>query len=311
VARYILIRVVGIIGVLIAVSIITFIMMHLVPGGPFDSSQDLQIPLPEHIRANLMAKYNLDKPLYVQYLSYMSHMLRGDFGESFRYGEPVTNFIKRSWPITMQLGLTTAALAIVVGLLMGILSALKPNTWLDYITSIAVVTNIVTPTFVVAILMMYLFSIKLAWFPTGGWGTPQQAVMPIIAYMLAPSAAIARFTRSSMLEVLREDYVRTARAKGLEERAVVIRHAFKNALIPILTIMGPMVASMATGSFFIETIFRIPGIGNQLTFSIYNRDYPIIMALTLLWSGLIAVTYLLTDLLYASVDPRVRLGASK
>ena len=310
-ARYVLIRVVGIIGVLIAVSIITFIMMHLVPGGPFDVSPDLQIPLPEHIRANLMAKYNLDKPIYVQYLSYMSHLLRGDFGESFRYGEPVTNFIKRSWPITMQLGFMTAALAIVVGLLMGILSALKPNTWLDYVTSIAVVTNIVTPTFVVAILMMYLFSVRLAWFPTGGWGTPKQAVMPVIAYMLGPSAAIARFTRSSMLEVLREDYVRTARAKGLQERSVVIRHAFKNALIPILTILGPMVASMATGSFFIETIFRIPGIGNQLTFSIYNRDYPIIMALTLLWSGLIAITYLLTDLLYATVDPRVRLGASK
>ena len=258
-----------------------------------------------------MAKYNLDKPIYVQYLSYMSHLLRGDFGVSFRYGEPVTDFVKRSWPVTMQLGLITAALSIVLGLIMGLLASLKPNTWLDYVTSVAVVTNIVTPTFVVAILMMYLFSIKLAWFPTGGWGTPKQAVMPVIAYMLAPSAAIARYTRSSMLEVLREDYVRTARAKGLQERAVVIRHAFKNALIPILTIMGPMVASMATGSFFIETIFRIPGIGNQLTFSIYNRDYPIIMALTLLWSGLIAITYLLTDLLYAGVDPRVRLGAAK
>lgn len=310
-ARYIMIRVMGIIGVLIAVSIITFVMMHLVPGGPFDTAKDLQIPLPEHIRANLMKQYNLDKPLYIQYLSYMRDALRGNFGVSFRYGEPVTNFIKRSWPITMQLGLTTAAISIVVGLAMGLAAALKPNTWLDYVMSVAVVTNIVTPTFVVAILMMYVFSIKLAWFPTGGWGTPQQAVMPVIAYMLAPAATIARYTRSSMLEVLREDYVRTARSKGLPERVVVLRHAFKNALIPILTILGPMVASMATGSFFIETIFRIPGIGNQLTFAIYNRDYPIIMALTLLWSSLIAITYLLTDLLYAGVDPRVRLGASK
>jgi peptide/nickel transport system permease protein len=311
VARYILIRVMGIIGVLIAVSMITFGMMHAVPGGPFDTAQDLKIPLPEHIRANLMAKYNLDKPIHVQYLSYMGKLLQGDLGVSFRYGEPVTNFVKRSWPVTMQLGLVTAILAIIVGLIMGILASLKPNTWLDYLTSVAVVTNIVTPTFVVAILMIYLFSVKLSWFPTGGWGEPRQAVMPVIAYMLAPAAAIARYTRSSMLDVLRQDYIRTARAKGLRERWVVIRHAFKNALIPILTILGPLIASMVTGSFFIETIFRIPGIGNQLTFSIYNRDYPIIMALTLLWSALIAVTYLLTDLLYAGVDPRVRLGASK
>jgi peptide/nickel transport system permease protein len=311
VARYFLIRIVGIIGVLIAVSMITFGMMHAVPGGPFDTAADLQIPLPEHIRANLMSKYNLDKPLHIQYLSYMGRMLQGDFGTSFRYGEPVTVFVKRSWPNTMQLGLATAVLAVVVGLVMGILASLKPNTWLDYVTSVAVVTNIVTPTFVVAILLIFIFSIKLGWFPTGGWGEPRQAIMPIFAYMLAPAAAIARYTRSSMLDVLRQDYIRTARAKGLKEQRVVVRHAFKNALIPILTILGPMMASMVTGSFFIETIFRIPGIGNQLTFSIYNRDYPIIMALTLLWSALIAVTYLVTDLLYAFVDPRVRLGASK
>ena len=309
--RYILIRVVGIIGVLIAVSMITFGMMHAVPGGPFDVGEKLQIPLPEHIRQNLMAKYNLDKPIHVQYLSYMKNLLRGDLGVSFRYGEPVTDFVKRSWPVTMQLGLITAVVSIVIGLGMGILASLKPNTWLDYVTSVAVVTNIVTPTFVVAILMIYLFSVRLGWFPTGGWGDPKQIVMPVIAYMLAPSATIARYTRSSMLEVLRQDYIRTARAKGLRERMVVLRHAFKNALIPILTIMGPLVATMVTGSFFIETIFHIPGIGNQLTFSIYNRDYPVIMALTLLWSALIAVTYLVTDLLYATVDPRVHLGAAR
>jgi ABC-type dipeptide/oligopeptide/nickel transport system permease component len=308
VARYILVRIVGIIGVLIAVSMITFVMMHAVPGGPFDTSQDLQIPLPEHIRANLMTKYNLDKPIYVQYLSYMGKVLQGDFGTSFRYGEPVTKFVQRSWPVTMKLGLITIVLSTIVGLGMGILASLKPNSWLDYVTSVAVVTNIVTPTFVVAILLMYIFSIKLAWLPTGGWGEPRQLIMPVFAYMLAPSAVIARYTRSAMLEVSQEDYVRTARAKGLPERIVVLRHTFKNALIPILTIMGPLVATMVTGSFFIETIFRIPGIGNQLTFSIYNRDYPVIMALTLLWSAIVALAYLVTDILYAAVDPRVRLG---
>lgn len=307
-ARYILVRIVGIIGVLVAVSMITFVMMHAVPGGPFDTSQDLQIPLPEHIRANLMAKYNLDKPIYIQYLSYMSNVLQGDFGTSFRYGEPVTKFVQRSWPVTMKLGVITIVLSTIVGLGMGIVASLKPNSWLDYITSVAVVTNIVTPTFVVAILLMYVFSIKLGWLPTGGWGEPEQLIMPVFAYMLAPSAVIARYTRSAMLEVSQEDYIRTARAKGLHERSVVLRHTFKNALIPILTIMGPLVATMVTGSFFIETIFRIPGIGNQLTFSIYNRDYPVIMALTLLWSAIVALAYLVTDILYAAVDPRVRLG---
>ena len=309
--RYIIGRMVGIVGVLIAVSIITFGMMHAVPGGPFDVYADMQIPLPEHIQENLNAKYHLDEPIYVQYLSYMGSALRGDFGTSFRFGEPVSDFVQRSWPITMKLGLVTFILAVAVGVPTGILSSLRPNSWLDYITSVAVVTNIVTPTFVVAVLLVYVFAIRLAWLPTGGCCEPKQMIMPIFVYMLAPAAVIARYTRSAMLEVSQQDYVRTARAKGLHERSVVLRHTLKNALIPILTILGPMTASMVTGSFFIETIFRIPGIGNQLTFSIYNRDYPVIMALTLLWSVVIAVAYLITDISYAVVDPRVRLGGSK
>ena len=310
-ARYVLGRVLGILGVLIAVSIITFGMMHLVPGGPFDTSEKMQRPLPEYIRQALMEKYNLDKPVYVQYLSYMGRAVQGDFGVSFKYGDPVTTVIARGWPTTAKLGAIAIVLSIIVGLAMGILAALRPNTWLDYLTSVTVVTWIVTPTFVVAIVMIYFFSIKLHWFPTGGWGTAKQAIMPVIAYMLAPSAALARMTRSSMLETLRQDYVRTARAKGLTERAVVLRHAFKNAFLPILTVLGPMIAGMITGSFFIETIFNIPGIGNQGTFAVYNRDYPMIMAFTLLWTTLIAVSYLLTDLLYAVVDPRIRIGGAK
>ena len=306
--RYLLVRLIGIVGVLIAVSIITFTMMHLVPGGPFDVGEKLQIPIPEHIRANLYEKYNLDKPAYIQYLSYMQNVLRGDFGTSFRYGEPVTNFIARTWPVTMRLGGITVVLSVFFGLGLGIVASLRPNTWIDYLVSVVAVTNIVTPVFVVAILLIYVFSVRLQWLPTGGWGSPNQLIMPVFAYMLAPTAVIARYTRSSMLEVMRQNYVRTARAKGLREQTIVLRHAMKNAFIPILTIMGPLIATMVTGSFFIETIFRIPGIGNQLTFSIYNRDYPIIMALTLLWASVIAVTYLLTDILYVFIDPRVRLG---
>ena len=310
-ARYVLGRVLGIIGVLIAVSIITFGMMHLVPGGPFDTSEKMQRPLPEYIRNALMQKYNLDKPVYVQYLSYMGKVLQGDFGVSFKYGDPVTEVIARGWPTTAKLGLIAIVLSVIVGLAMGLLAALRPNSWLDYLTSVTVVTWIVTPTFVIAILMIYLFSIKLHWFPTGGWGTPKQAIMPVIAFMLVPSAVLARMTRSSMLETLRQDYVRTARAKGLTEGMVVLRHALKNAFLPILTVLGPMIATMITGSFFIETIFNIPGIGNQGTFAVYNRDYPMIMAFTLLWTTLIAVSYLVTDLLYAVIDPRIRIGGTR
>jgi ABC-type dipeptide/oligopeptide/nickel transport system permease component len=311
VARYVLGRVLGILGVLIAVSIITFGIMHLVPGGPFDTSEKMQRPLPEYIRKALMEKYNLDKPVYVQYLSYMERVIQGDFGVSFKYGDPVTEVIARGWPTTAKLGAIAIVLSIIVGLAMGILAALRPNSWLDYLTSVTVVTWIVTPTFVVAIVMIYVFSIKLHWLPTGGWGTAKQAIMPVIAYMMAPSAALARMTRSSILETLRQDYVRTARAKGLPERVVVLRHALKNAFLPILTVLGPMIAGMITGSFFIETIFNIPGIGNQGTFAVYNRDYPMIMAFTLLWTTLVAVSYLLTDLLYAAVDPRIRIGGTK
>lgn len=305
--RYLLIRLLGIAAVLIGVSFITFLFMHAVPGGPFDAVQKQEIPLPEHIRAMLMEKYELDKPVLQQYFNYVVRALRWDWGISFRNGEPVTEFISRSWPVTIQLGVLTLLLSLVIGVSMGTLAALRPNSWLDYLTSIAVVTNLVTPTFVVAILMIVIFSVQLRWLPTGGWGEPSQMIMPVIAYALGPSATIARYVRSSMLEALRSDYIRTARAKGLAPRHVTFRHAARNALLPFLTVIGPLVAWMITGSFFIETIFRIPGIGNQITLGIYNRDYPVIMALSILYSAVIALTYLLTDLLYTFVDPRIRL----
>jgi peptide/nickel transport system permease protein len=306
-ARYILGRLLGIVGVLIAVSIVTFMLMHAVPGGPFDAAQSQEIPISEALRQQLARKYHLDQPIYKQYLSYMGGVAHGDFGTSFHFGEPITHFLARSWPVTIKLGLITLAVSVVVGLAMGIAAALKPGSWLDMITSIVIVTFIVAPTFVVAILFIIIFSVKLHWLPSGGWGSPKQLIMPVIAYALGPTATIARYTRASMLDALRAAYVRTAKAKGLPSRAVVLRHAFRNAMLPLLTVIGPLVAWMVTGSFFVESIFRIPGIGNQLTLSIYNRDYPVIMALSLIWCGIIALSYLATDLLYAVVDPRVRL----
>ena len=308
--RYILGRLIGIAGVLFAVSIMIFLIMHAIPGGPFDNSPagKSEMPIPEHIRAKLLAQYGLDQPLHVQYVRYMLNALRGDLGVSFRTGEPVTAFIARTWPITLTVGLIALAIGAPIGIGMGLLASLRPNTWLDYLTSSVVVLTFVTPTFVIAILLIIVFSVTLRWLPTGGWGTAQQLILPVVVYALGIVGGLARFTRSGMVEALRTDYIRTAHAKGLAQRTVVFRHAFRNASLPLVTMLGPIAVNMLVGSFFIEAIFRIPGIGAQMTLATYNRDYPVIMALALLWTGVLALAYLLSDLMYAWVDPRIRLG---
>jgi ABC-type dipeptide/oligopeptide/nickel transport system permease component len=192
------------------------------------------------------------------------------------------------------------------GLILGILSAVYQNTWIDYLASLSAIFSIVTPSFVIAVGLTLVFSLWLHWFDTGGWNSPKDWVMPVVAMALGDMAVIARYTRSNMIETIRADYVRTARAKGLTETSVVVVHVFKNALIPLLTITGPMMANLITGSFFIETIFRIPGLGRYFTTSVFARDYPMIMATALLWSSLIVVIYVLTDIMYALADPRIR-----
>lgn len=311
-ARYVLGRFVGIIGVLFIVSIMIFLMIHSIPGGPFDAMPTTSEfrEIPEHIREKLMAKYGLDKPLYVQYFRYMWAALRGDFGISFRYGEPVTDFISRSWPATAQLGLSAMAIGIPIGIGLGILAALRPNTWLDYATNVVVITTFVTPVFVIAIMSIIIFAVILRWLPSGGWGEPNQWILPTFVYALGQIGGMARFTRASMVDAMQAEYVRTARAKGLRESAVVMRHAFRSASLPLVTLLGPMVVNLLLGSFFIEAIFRIPGIGGQITLALYNRDYPVIMALILLWTFAIAIAYLVTDLLYGVVDPRIRVGGT-
>ncbi len=310
--RYVLGRFAGIIGVLFIVSIMIFLMIHTIPGGPFDAMPTTSEfrEIPEHIREKLMAKYGLDKPLYVQYFRYMWAALRGDFGISFRYGEPVTDFISRSWPATAQLGLSAMAIGIPIGIGLGILAALRPNTWLDYLTNVVVITTFVTPVFVIAIMSIIIFAVILKWLPSGGWGEPKQWILPTFVYALGQIGGMARFTRASMVDAMQAEYVRTARAKGLRESAVVMRHAFRSASLPLVTLLGPMVVNLLLGSFFIEAIFRIPGIGGQVTLALYNRDYPVIMALILLWTFAIAIAYLVTDLLYGVVDPRIRVGGT-
>jgi len=278
--------------------------MHAVPGGPFDEEK---MPLSAEAKANILRKYGLDKPLYEQYARYMWNAIHFDFGIPFQSpGETVTDLISRTWPISMQLGGMGLAIAFGLGILLGIISAVKQNTWMDYGTTALATLGFTVPPFATSILFIVVFATIYRVLPTGGWGGPETWVMPVIVYSLGPMAIIARYTRSSFLENLRADYVRTARAKGLKEHKILSVHVMKNSLIPLLTIMGPMLPGVLTGSLFVEGIFRIPGLGQFFVTSIFERDYPMIMALTLLVAVLIGITYLITDILYMFVDPRVR-----
>jgi peptide/nickel transport system permease protein len=310
-ARYLTIRISGLIMVLFIVSIITFLLMHAIPGGPFDSGADTKgIPLSPEVRAILLKKYGLDKPIYVQYALYMWKALHLDFGYSFAGpSETVAELIARTWPVSIHLGLMSMGVALLIGLALGIVAAIRQNTWFDYLASLTAIAGYTVPNFVIASGLLILFSIVLKWLPTGGWDHPKQWIMPVIAYSLAPMATVARYTRGAVIEALNAEYVVTARAKGLRKSRVITVHVMKNALIPILTIAGPLTADLTTGSLFIETIFRIPGLGRFFTTSIFARDYPVIMATTLLWATLIGLVYLLTDMLYTWADPRIRLGS--
>ena len=309
-ARYLLGRVIGLVIVFVLVSIVAFLLMHSIPGGPFSEEKS---PLPPAAKANILRKYGLDQPLYVQYLRYMGSALQGDFGISFQSPtETVIQLIGRTWPVSITLGLMAIALAFVSGLTFGILAAVKQNSWIDYVATFVSTIGITVPNFVVAIWLLLLFTVNLRWLPTGGWPGSGSAdwrtlIMPVIALSLAPAALVARYTRSSLIEVIHSDYVRTARAKGLSERMVIMRHALKNALIPLITILGPQIPNLITGTIFVEVIFRVPGLGKFFVSSIYLRDYPMIMATMLLVAMLWSITYLLSDILYVIVDPRIRL----
>lgn len=309
-ARYILGRLASLAFVLVAVSVITFLLMHQVPGGPFDVGERR---LPEATRQAQLEKYGLDGPLWEQYLRYMGNALRGDFGVPFQAPtETVLGLIADAWPVTVAIGIPTILLSYTLGSALGVVAALRRNTWLDYLVSLGATLGLVLPSFVVAIWLILVFGVRLGWFPTGGWsgelGRPSEYVLPVIAYSLAPTALVARYTRASLLETLRADHVRTARAKGLSERRVLLAHVARNSLIPFVTVLLPEIPNILTGSIFIEAAFRLPGLGRFFVTSTFTRDYPMIMALVLLVAALWGVTYLLTDLLYTLLDPRIRLA---
>ncbi len=308
-ARYLLGRLAGILIVFFIVSVVIFLLMHAIPGGPYNEDK---VPLSAEAKANYLRKYGLDRPLVEQYFLYMGNALRGDFGVPFQSPtETVTGLIARTWPVSASLGIAALLVAIPLGLLLGILAAARQNTWLDYATSATATLGLTVPNFVVAVWLVLLFAVQLKWLPTGGWGQWYHYIMPVAALALAPMALTARYTRTSILEVSRSDYIRTARSKGLTDRQIMVRHTLRNAMIPLLTILAPQIPNLITGTIFIESIFRVPGLGKFFVSSILGRDYPMIMALLLLVAVLWSLVYLLTDILYTIVDPRVRLGKSK
>ena len=300
---YVARRVLWIIPVLFAVSIITFTLMHSVPGGPWDREKKL----PAAVQSRLNAQYGLDQPLYAQYINWASAFVTGDLGPSYRYTDRrVNDIVADGLPTTVHLGVMAFLLAILVGIPLGILAALGHNKWPDYLSTSVSIIGISTPSFVLGILLIVFFSVQLGWFPTGQWRGPEYWVLPTVALAGFPIAVIARYTRASMLEVTRKDYVRTAHSKGIKNESVVSRHMIRNALIPVVTILGPTLAFLVTGSFIIERIFNIPGVGQFYINSIYTRDYSLLMAMTMLYAFAVAFLNVVVDVLYAYIDPRIR-----
>lgn len=303
-SRYVIRRILWSIPVLFAVSVLTFLLMHSIPGGPFTREKKL----PPQIIANLERKYDLDKPLWNQYTDYMGGIvLHFDFGPSYKSTTRDVNDIFRDHiPVSAQLGGLALAIAIFIGIPLGIIAALKQNTIVDYGSMFVAVLGLSIPNLALGPFLIWVFALKLGILPVATWRGPEYMILPAITLGTAYSAYIARFTRAAMLQVIREDYVRTARAKGLSERLVILRHALKNALIPVITIIGPMFAIVLTGTIVVETIFAVPGIGRYFVTSITSRDYPVIMGTTLLFAGAIIVANLIVDILYAFLDPRIR-----
>jgi len=308
--KFIIRRSLWLIPVLLMVSIVTFTAMKLVPGGPFTREK----PLPPKIRANLEAKYHLNEPAWKQYLRYLWNLLHFDLGPSYKYYGRTINDVMfgGGWPkcaacVSAQLGLIAIFVALGIGIPLGIISALKQNTWVDYLAMFFSMLGVSIPNFVLGLFLIWIFAVRLGWLPVARWGSPSQAVMPAITLGTGGAALIARLTRASMLEVIRQDYIRTARAKGLRERAVIVGHALKNALIPVTTVVGPLMAAWMTGSFLVEHVFAIPGIGKFFITSVTDRDYTLIMGTIMFYAVFLVVMNILVDISYAFLDPRIRL----
>ena len=303
--QYIIRRILQFVPVLLAVTIFTFTLVRIIPGGPFDRIGDKTLP-PE-IRANLEAKYHMDEPIWQQYLRYLWNLLQFDLGPSLKYRtQTVNDIIGQALPVSAQLGVMSIVLAVVIGIPTGVLARCSRHTPTHYGPTFLPIFFRSVPNIVLGPVMILIFALKLGWLPVARWESPAHWIMPTFTLGTAYAAGIARLTRGSLLEVMGEDYIRTARAKGLREMIVVSRHALKNALIPVVTYLGPVLAAVVTGTFVVETIFGIPGLGRHFVDSVGNRDYPLVMGTALVYALLLVSANLFVDITYAWLDPRIR-----
>ncbi|WP_182475280.1 oligopeptide ABC transporter permease, partial [Staphylococcus chromogenes] len=286
---------------------ITFFLMKLMPGSPFNDEK-----LSEEQKTMLNEKYGLNDPLPIQYGNYMANVVKGDFGNSFQYdNQPVWDLIKPRLVPSFQMGLFSMVIGVIVGLFLGVIAATRQNTWVDYLATFISVIAISVPSFVLAVLLQYVFAVRLQWFPVAGWEGISTAILPSLALSAVVIATVARYIRAEMIEVLSSDYILLARAKGNSTSRVLYGHALRNALIPVITILVPMLASILTGTLTIENIFGVPGLGDQFVRSITTNDFSVIMAITLLFSTLFIVSIFIVDILYGLIDPRIRLQGGK
>lgn len=304
-AKYTVKRVLmGIISVFV-VATLTFFLMNMVPGGPFVTEKSMS----KAAQAALAAKYGLDKPLFEQYTTYMSDLMHGDLGPSLRQrGRDVGDIIASKFPVSARLAGIAVLVALCVGIPLGCLSAYNRGKWLDNIIIVFATCGIAIPSFITSVLLLYSFGMNLEWLPTVGLNEAASYIMPVTALALYPSAYITRLMRSSLLDVMGQDYIRTARAKGVSNFKVLFKHALRNAVLPVITYVGPMLANLMTGSFVVEKIFTVPGLGREFVSAITNRDYTMIMGTTIILATLVITANVIVDILYKIIDPRIKLS---
>lgn len=306
---YILRRLLSVAVTFFVVSLIIFLMMHAIPGSPFDGND---MPVSAAVREQLMSRLGLDQPLWVQYVRYMTGVLQFDFGVPYQSpGETVIQLLSRAWIPSLVLGGLGVLIGTPLGILLGMAAALNRNTWIDYLASAFATLGLTIPVFVTSMLLILVFAVWLNWLPASGWGKPERWILPIIAYAAIPIATYARYTRSAMLDTLNRPFVTVLRAKGLSERRIVFQHVLRNSAIPMVTVFLPMFIGTATGSIFVEAMFRVPGLGAYFVSSIQTRDYPLEMALMLMITFMYCIAYLLSDIAYAWLNPRIRVGGSQ
>ncbi|NTU27974.1 dipeptide ABC transporter permease DppB [Bacillus tequilensis] len=303
-ARYMIKRFWAMAATILVITTLTFVLMKVIPGSPFNEERGTN----EAVQKNLEAYYHLDDPLIFQYIFYLKSIITFDFGPSIKKtSDSVNDMLERGFPVSFELGMTAIVIAVVSGLVLGVIAALRRNGFLDYAAMSLAVLGISIPNFILATLLIQQFAVNLKLFPAATWTSPIHMVLPTAALAVGPMAIIARLTRSSMVEVLTQDYIRTAKAKGLSPFSIIVKHALRNALMPVITVLGTLVASILTGSFVIEKIFAIPGMGKYFVESINQRDYPVIMGTTVFYSVILIIMLFLVDLAYGLLDPRIKL----